>query len=457
MGDLYRKYYDVVVAGGGVSGATSAIAAGRQGASVLVVEQNGYLGGSLTGCGVGPMMTFHAGEKQVIRGMMQEIVDRLTENGYSRGHVRDTTRYVSHVTPFDPEGLKRILDQMTEEAGCHVLLHSFLGGVEMENGRISGLTVCNKDGLHTVHGSVYIDATGDGDIMAWSGCEYTRGRPEDEAPQPMTMNMKYANVDTKTLKDYVRGHLEDFPRLKHNLDLLNSDEPFALAGFNSVWGQAAKDGELSIPREDVLMFETIHPGEFIVNTTRILNADATSAQGLSNAEKIGRRQCAELDAFLHSHAPGFEHAILEFTGPSVGIRGSRQLVGKYRITAEDILSGRQFDSRICLSGYPIDIHNPSGQGTETHYVGGKNSGGYYSIPYEIMVPKEVPNLLVPGRCASASFEAQASIRLTPSVGSMGQAAGIAADMAVRENLPVGTIAVGKLQDTLRKQGALLEV
>ena len=84
MGDLYRKYYDVVVAGGGVSGATSAIAAGRQGASVLVVEQNGYLGGSLTGCGVGPMMTSHAGEKQVIRGMMQEIVDRLTENGYSR-------------------------------------------------------------------------------------------------------------------------------------------------------------------------------------------------------------------------------------------------------------------------------------------------------------------------------------------------------------------------------------
>ncbi len=456
MNETYKKQYDVVVAGGGVSGTAAAIASACAGADTLLVEQAGYLGGTLTSCGVAPMMTFFAGEKQVIYGLMQEIVDRMVQQGYSCGHVKDTTRYVSFVTPFESEGLKRVLDDMAAQSGCTVLFHSFIGGAITGNNRITGLKICNKDGLHDISAKVFIDATGDGDVMAWAGAEYKKGRPQDGASQPLTMKMKYCNVDTAALKGYIKEHLSDFPRLKNSLDLVDTNQPLSLAGFDSVFRKAKEDGELSIPREDILMFETSRPGEFVVNTTRILNCDATDAVSLSKAEMQGRRQCEELAKFFKNHVPGYEKAILEFTGPSVGIRGSRQLVGKYVLTSEDVLRAKKFDTAIAHSGYPIDIHSPDGEGTRTHYIGEGGGRAYYDIPYEIMVPKTIENLLVTGRCASASFEAQASIRLTPSAGSMGQAAGIAAALAAKGGLSVGQVDVAELQRLLRRNGAYIE-
>lgn len=456
MSCVYDTYYDVIVAGGGVSGAAAAISAARSGAKTLVLEQTGYLGGTLTSCGVGPMMTFFSGEKQVIKGIMQEIVERLIARGCSCGHVKDTTRYISYVTPFDAEGLKLVLDDMAWEAGCTVLFHTFAGSVAKTDDRIDGLTVCNKDGIHTVKANIYIDATGDGDLMTWAGEATVKGRPEDGAAQPLTMTMKFCNVETEKLKGYIKSHLEDFPRLKNNLDLVDTTEPFALAGFDRLFRKQKQKGELSIPREDVLMFETSRAGEYIVNTTRILGCDATDAISLSMAEREGRKQCEELAHFFKTYVPGFETALLEYTGPSVGIRGSRQLRGSYILSSTDILEGRIFDTVIAHSGYPIDIHSPDGEGTRTHYIGENGGRTYYDIPYEIMVPRTVKNLLVTGRCASASFEAQASIRLTPSAGAMGQAAGIAAAMASGQNCSVGMVDVPLLQKALKEHGAYLE-
>lgn len=456
MDSVYFTHYDVIVAGGGVSGAAAAISAARSGAKTLVLEQTGYLGGTLTSCGVGPMMTFFAGEKQVISGIMQEIVDRMTQRGYSLGHIRDTTRYVSYVTPFDAEGLKLVLDEMISESGCEVLFHTFIGGVEKTADHITGLTICNKDGLHTVTADICIDATGDGDIMAWAGEACFKGRRSDGAAQPLTMKMKFCNVETGALKDYIKSHPDDFPRLRNNLDLVNTDEPLTLAGFDSVFRKAKERGEVSVPREDILMFETCRPGEFIINTTRILGCDATDAVSLSRAEREGRRQCSELARFFKSHVPGFADAVLEFTGPSVGIRGSRQLDGSYLLSSQDILEARRFPAVIAHSGYPIDIHSPDGEGTKTHYIGEHGGRTYYDIPYEIMVPKAMKNLLVTGRCVSASFEAQASVRLTPSAGAMGQAAGIAAAMAAEKKCGVADIDVATLQKALKEQGAYLE-
>lgn len=456
MNERYNKQYDVIVAGGGVSGAAAAIAAARAGVDTLLIERAGYLGGTLTSCGVAPMMTFFAGEQQVIKGLMQEIVDRMVARGYSCGHVKDTTRYVSYVTPFESEGLKLVLDEMAAQSGCTVLFHSFIAGTEAQHNRMSALKICNKDGLHAVSARVFIDATGDGDVMAWAGVEYVKGRPQDGASQPLTMKMKYCNVDTNAVKSYVKAHLKDFPRLKHNLDLVDAKEPLALAGYESTFRKAKQNGELTTPREDILMFETSRPGEFVINTTRILHCDATDALSLSKAEMEGRKQCEELARFFKNHVPGFEQAILEFTGPSVGIRGSRQLVGKYTLTAEDVLHAKKFDTVIAHSGYPIDIHSPDGAGTRTHYIGEDGGRAYYDIPYEIMVPNTIENLLVTGRCASASFEAQASIRLTPSAGSMGQAAGLAAALAAKEDCPVGRVDTAQLQRLLRENGAYIE-
>lgn len=451
---LYTKKFDVLVVGGGVSGCAAALAAARNGADVLLLEQNGYLGGTLTGCGVGPMMTFHAGEKQVILGIMEELVAELVRRGQSPGHVPDTKQYTSTITPFDAEGLKLILDEKLSEAGCTVLFHTFVGAVQTEDGCITGLTVCNKDGLHTLSAKVYIDATGDGDVAAWAGADMTKGRPEDGAAQPMTMKMKYCCVDTEALKGYVLKNPERFPKLAPHMEIFRQPVPVDLEGFDEEFSAAKAAGELSIRRENVLMFATGRPGEYIINTTRIVDHDATDAVSLSEAEQIGRRQCAELDRFLRERVPGFAHAMLEFTGPSVGVRGSRQLVGCCTLTAEDILSCRVFEDRIAHSAYPIDIHNPKGEGTDSTFVSRK--GTYYSIPYSIMVCPQINNLIVTGRCVSATFEAQAAIRTTPTVGAMGQAAGVAAAMAAAAEGDTREVNIKALQQTLADQGAYLE-
>ncbi len=228
-----------------------------------------------------------------------------------------------------------------------------------------------------------------------------------------------------------------------------------LEGFEEEFKKAKEDGILSIPRENVLMFGTGRDGEYIINTTRIINHDATNASSLTDAEFLGRKQCAELDAFLRKYVPGFENALLEFTGPSVGVRGSRQLVGCYTLTARDILEPRLFPDRIAHSSYPIDIHNPNGEGTFSTFM--EKTQTYYSIPYSIMVCPQIDNLIVTGRCVSASFEAQAAIRTTPTVGAMGQAAGIAAAHAVAGGTSTQNVDISKVQQTLVEQGAYLEL
>lgn len=451
----YEKQYDVIVAGGGVSGTVAAIAAGRLGADVLIIEEGAYLGGALTGCGVGPMMTFHAGEKQVIRGIMEEIVERLKTDGYSTGHIYDTMQYISYLTPFNSEGLKVVLDEMTAEAGCTVLFHTFIGGAVCGEGKIESLTVCNKDGMHSVSARVYIDGTGDGDVAAFAGVPMTKGRESDGAAQPMTMNMKYLNVETEAIKEHIRTHIADFSRHQGNEELMDTVSRFSFCGFQDEFREARERGELEIRREDVLCFETDRPGEYIVNTTRIIDHDAVNAASLSDAEVTGRRQCRQLDRFLRRHVPGFQNAVLEFTGPRVGVRGSRQLSGKYTLTAEDILERRTFDSVIAHSAYPIDIHNPKGVGTDSRFLSEK--GTYYSIPYETLYCEEIKNLLAAGRCISASFEAQAAIRTTPTAGALGHAAGVAAALAAKGDGDVSKVSRKELQKQLKEQGAYLDL
>ncbi len=451
----YEKEYDVVIAGGGVSGAIAAIASGRSGANTLVVEQTGYFGGSLTSCGVGPMMTFHAGEQQVIKGIMQEVVEAMVEKGYSPGHIKDTTQYISYLTPFQSEGLKLVLDELVQQAGCDVLFHTAIGEVAAEGGKICSVTVCNKDGLHRVKGTVFVDATGDGDVAAWADAPMTKGREGDGAMQPMTMNMKYCNVDTDSLKRHMEAHAQDFPRMVNNIALMFQTSRLSFAGFEKEFRLAREQGELEILREEVLGFETNTPGEFIINTTRVLGKDGTNAVSLSEAEFLGRKQCRDLDLFLRKYLPGFQNAILEFTGPSIGIRGSRQLKGVYTLTAKDILERKTFSSVIAHSAYPIDIHNPNGEGTNSKFA--SEPGTYYSIPYEVMICNEISNLLVTGRCISATFEAQAAIRTTPTAGALGHACGAAAAMAAKEGGDTRKISAAKLQKQLLEEGAYLNV
>ncbi|WP_246168559.1 FAD-dependent oxidoreductase [Paenibacillus antarcticus] len=449
-----NQLYDVVVMGGGISGAMAAIAASSTGARTLIVESQGFLGGTLTSNGVGPMMTFHAGEKQAIQGYTDQLIERLKKLGKSPGHIVDTVGFTYSVTPFDAEAMKHELELMVVENGGEILYHTMLGDVKTEDGTVVSITVCNKSGLSEIHASVFIDATGDGDLSARAGVDYTIGRESDGATQPMTLNMKMYNVNIPRVKQYIHEHPDDFPLYNGDTSIIETSSRLSVGGFDSLFREAKAKGEISIPRENILFFETNNPGEVILNTTRILGHDATDAISLSKAEMVGRKQCRELELFVHKYIPGFENAVVEYTGPSIGVRSSRQIKGIYTLTAEDLLEQRKFEDTIAHSGYPIDIHSPDGEGTKHQKL---VWGGMYSIPYSCMITESVKNLIVIGRCISATFEAQAAMRTTPTTGAIGHAGGVAAALAVQKGTTVQDVNIKDVQAVLKEQGAYLEV
>ncbi|AYV73412.1 FAD-dependent oxidoreductase [Bacillus sp. PK3-056] len=463
-----EKHYDVIVVGGGMSGVIAAIASARNGAKTLIIDQNGYFGGTLTANGVGPMMTFFAGDKQVILGIGEEMVSRLKRKGYSPGHVLDTTNYISYVTPFSAEGLKIVLDEMTTEAGADILFHSYLIDLKRNNNLIESILIANKDGITKFTSDVFIDATGDADLAVMADVPFQLGRETDNAMQPLTMNLKVYGVDTNELRRTVIEDPKKFPRLNRDLNVMKNTEILSFVGFDEEFNRAKKEGKLNIPREDILFFETSTPGEFILNTSRIINESGVSAEGLTRAEIIGRKQCEELYKFLVESIPGFKNAKVAYTGPSVGVRGTRQIKGLYTLTNQDVLENRHFKSTIAHSGYPIDIHNPKGEGTLSVHVSQSKEiahnqfdksvfDNYYRIPFEIMVTNEIDNLIVTGRCVSASFEAQAAIRTTPTMTALGQAAGTAAWIASKQKESVKAIDIKMLQETLISQGSYIEI
>jgi hypothetical protein len=449
--------YDVVVMGGGVSGSIAAIAAARLGARTLLVEEQGYLGGSLTSMGVGPMMSFHNGAgEQLVLGLPEELIARLARRGASPGHIPDTTTYCSTVTPFDSEELKIELETMLAEAGGEILYHTQLAAVQREGDRIAGIVVCNKAGLTAIHAKAFIDSTGDGDLASRAGAAFQSGRERDGMSQPMTMNLKVGNVDTAALRAYVEAHPEDFnwPQGgEAGLARLRVSPRVSLGGFKKAWSAARAAGEVEVPRDDVLFFETATPGVIIVNTSRVQGLDATNPFELSRAEGIGRRQCAQIFAFLRKHAAGFAQAIRMDTAPKIGVRESRHIAALYRITAEDLVHERVFADPIALGGYPIDIHSPNGAQTDSVHL---RPEACYQIPLRSLLVAEPANLVVVGRCIGATHEAAAAFRVTPIAMAIGQAGGVTAALAARaDEGRTATVGYDRVRRELVAQGAKL--
>lgn len=444
--------FDVVVMGGGISGSMAAIASARAGATTLLIEQYGFLGGMLTASGVGPMMTFHAGDQQVVQGIPGELIERLKAKGLSPGHLFDTTGYTYSVTPFDLEGMKVELETMVLEAKGQLLYHTMLAGVSTDQGRITGLTLCNKGGLSSLKARVYVDATGDADLSTWAGVEFSRGRPGDGLAQPMTMKLRFTGVDIAAVRRFIKEHPEEFPRLKGDTSIIDKAPRLSIGGFVKLFEKARQDGLINFPRDELLMFEANTPGEVIVNTTRLQGFDGTDPYSLSLAEVEGRRQAQELARLILAEVPGFRGAHLLFTGPFIGVRSSRQVRGCYTLTADDLLDCRPFPDVIARGGYPIDIHSPTGEDGTTRFL---VKGAVYQIPFRCLVNPQIDNLITVGRSVSADFEAQAAIRVTPIAGAIGHAGGAAAALAIRLGCPPRDVPTADLQDLLRHQGAFL--
>lgn len=439
--------YDVAVLGGGPAGIAAAISAARSGAKTLLVERYGFLGGMSTAALVYPWMTFHsASGEQVIRGIAQEIVDRLTALHASPGHLRDTVGFTHTLTPYDPEVYKVLAYDMLREAGADVLLHSTAVQVETEDHRITEVVVFNKSGFRSIRAKTYVDATGDGDIAFRAGAPWEQGN-EEHLVQPMTMKFRMKGVDLEAVKRYMQANPDQFYK-KSLIAELDSLPLTGVMGFYAKW-QAA---DLPIPRDGVLFFAGPHPDEVLVNVSRISGLDPTNAEDLTKAEMEGRRQVLQLEQFFRESIPGFENAAVSAVGSQIGVREARRIIGHYVLNGLDVLDGRRFDDVIARSGYPIDIHDPRGKGVTANFI---REGGAYDIPYRSIVPLAIDNLLLAGRCISTTHEAQATTRLTPSCMALGQAAGAAAAIAARDDRAAIDVPVHELQGRLIEGGAEL--
>jgi hypothetical protein len=439
---------DVVVVGGGPAGIAAAIASGRQGVKTVLIERYGFVGGMSTAAMVYPWMTFHTDSgEQVIKGIAQEIVDRLQERGGSPGHLRDTVGFVRTLTPYHPEIYQVVAADMLREAGVTLLLHSFVDDVAVSDGVIEGVYVTNKSGRTLVRGAVFVDTSGDADVAKLSGAETLQGRDGDNQSQPMTMKFRMRGVDLAQIKAYMLQHPEEFYSKTPIAEL--EDLPLTgVSGFYSHW----RNSGVPINRDQVLFFAGPADDEVLINCTRVQGLDATSAEDLTLAEQEGRKQVLMMAEFLQRDVPGFQRASISAVAPQIGIRESRRIVGHYLLTKDDVVQGRKFGDVIARSGYPIDIHDPSGKGVTASFISGD---GAYDIPYGCLLSLNVPNLLAAGRCISTSHEALATTRLTPSCMATGQAAGTAAALSVKNGVTPGKLDIASLQEELREGKAAI--
>lgn len=452
MSILENKKYDLIVVGGGIAGSMAAIAAGRQGLSVLLIEEEGYLGGSLTACGTGPMMTFHAGKQQVVQGLPDELIQRLVSKGLSVGHIPDSTGYTYTVTPFDSEGMKRELELMCLEVGVQLLYHTTVIDVQIVNGNLKSLHCLCAANRFMVSATYFIDASGDADLIAMCGIPFEQGRETDGKDQPMTMNFKLVGVDIHKIRALMDSDVSLFPFLQPKAGLQHSASRLSISGFQEAMKAGIASGALTFDRDIVLCFETNALNEVIVNMTRINGKNPVDPILLSEAEIEGRRQVWELYAFLKKSIPGFHDARMTFSGPRIGIRSSRRLKGVYKITAKDLLTQTRFDDAISACGYPIDIHSPDGAATDSEFL---PYGAYYTIPLRSLLNESIPNVVAAGRNISCEFAAHASLRVSPSAGAIGQGAGTAIALAVKESVDLFHVPLDTLHAMLMNRGVFL--
>ena len=442
--------YDVLVVGGGNAGCAAALAAARHGARTLLIERYGFLGGTATASMVGPWMTFHAGERRVVGGIAAEIVERLRAMGGSPGHVADSSDYVSTITPFDPEMHKALLFEMMREAGVDLLLHAYFLRAVMDANAVRGVIVATVAGERTYRARTTIDATADAYVAACAGAGTQQG-DERGRVQPASLMFRLSHVDLGRTAAYLREHPEQMRSSLPPQDR-SAATLTAVAGLYDLWKGARERGEVHVPRELVSFFISPYPDEVTVNMTRVTGIDPLDPDDLTRAEVEARAQVMELLTFFRERVPGFERARLAATGTQIGIRESRRIVGEYTLTKDDVVEARAFEDGIATSAYPIDIHNPSGEGTRTERLA---PGAVYQIPFRCLVPKGVDDLLVAGRCISTTHEALASTRLTPTVMTLGQAAGTAAALAKQMNVGIRTVRGSALRDVLRADGVVI--
>ena len=440
-----RMSVDVLVVGGGPSGIIAAQAAAEDGLKVALIESRSFLGGNLT---IGLPILGFLGQKgnQIIKGLPQQFIDRLAAQDAASEH-RPCPLHMG-ITLVEPEAVKAVSFNMLKEIGVEVMLYTFFAGVIMENEKLQGIIIESKAGREAILAKVVIDCTGDADVAYQAGVPCEKGN-ENGGMQPPTLMFSLGDVDTDKLRRSIaeepRTYLTDFIPAEY----FGQNNQYILVGLRNIM-QKAKDDGMSLPTERTIVITGLKKGEAWINMTRVNGVDGTDPVSLTEGELIARNQIDSIFKYLVNYVPGFENARMLRTAPFLGIRETRRIVGKYIMNQEDILSCARFDDAVAVASYPLDIHHPVGGGCTLEW-----SGDCYDIPYRSLVPLKVENLLVAGRSISTTHEAMSAIRVMAPCMAMGEAAGRAAKMAVRDGVLPSEINVSKLQKELLDKGAYL--
>lgn len=466
-----ERTWDVIVAGGGTSGAIAGIASARAGAKTLIVEALGSLGGTGTNAQVTPLMRNVSAGVSLNQGLTEELKARLIARGDGAVDKNGNDNW------FNPEGMKYVLERMAVEAGAELLYHTHVVGPVLEEpgllpplplrGRgaggeggalhnIRGLIVHNKGGLVELPAKVFIDATGDADVAVAAGAPFEAGG-DDGLHQAMSLRFTLAGVDLERLCAFLNanGQGQESPRFMHFWMVWGKN-----SSLEGLFRQAVADGVLLERDGDYFQGFSVpgRSGEISFNCPRLAPEinDGADPWQLSAAQVDGKEAIERLIRFCRAYLPGCEESFLGSYAPMVGIRETRRILGDYLLTLEDILECRTFEDAICRNHYPVDIHSPRGKKLY-HEREGKAPyfapDAYHEIPYRALIPRGVRNLLVPGRCASATFEAQSAIRVQQNCHSMGEAAGLAAAWAAPHCGDVRAVDGGQLRAALRELGA----
>lgn len=415
---------DVLVLGGGSAGSSAAIAAARKGARVILIERYGFLGGT----GAMVLDTFYgfftpgSVERKVVGGIPDRVIEGLT--AHDAVIKRPNTYGAGAGYTYDPEILKIVWDNLVAEAGVRVLLHTYFIDLAMEGAAITSVIVGTPQGPRAINARSFVDASGDAHLASRAGAPFEDSGALGIA-QSLTTTFKMINVDVPRATAFPKAEMWALMQSEH--------------------------ASYRLPRKEGSAHITPMAGVMVTNMTRVGGVDGTDVEALSAAEREGRAQALEYVRFLRDKIPGYEKAELGGLSIQIGVRETRRIQGAYWLTRDDVLSARKFPDAVARCGAPIEMHHAGGD-TRWEYL---PDGETFDIPFRALLPTGVSNLLVAGRCLSASHDAHASVRSIGQCLAMGQAAGTAAAIAVDARIPSSAVPIETLQNDLRQLGAVL--
>lgn len=449
---LYEDY-DVVICGGGPAGSVAALAAKREGLKTLLIEGMGQLGGMAV---TGLVSQWLGGRTQegewVVGGLFKSLAEEAADrgcailprlNGKEKYHPYGWFNWFIHGVPLDPFKMDLLLDEKMKEAGVDVLLHTFVVDVILKEQRITHIVLYNRSGIFAVSTKAVVDATGNADVAEFSGCETVKGRKKDGKMTVSSLIVHLYGVDEKELTRAIEKNGD--PKFR---DLINS---------------LKEKGEWDFPGDIFICTKLLEEGEFYINTNRLIGVDGTDGFSVSEGMRLGRESLHRLVAIMNQYFPGFKNAKIKTIAPQLGIRETRRIVGEYKLTVEDLSNERAFDDCIGFSMYGWDLPDPEhpalqpfADDTKTGYTYKVKKGLSTPIPYLVMVPHPVKNLICPGRAVSVERQVLGPVRVMAPCMAMGEAAGIAAAQVVKKTIAFADVDTKKLRNRLKVLGAIVD-